>query len=158
MRSSRPPKGSDVTYGFSSSTPHLAQRRARLDEPDGERGSVHEVRDGRRAVADDGDLAQDELGEHEGPQPGPINLGNPVELTVSELVEVILDLTGSGSGVVHRPLPADDPRRRRPDIAKADAVLDWRPTTALLDGLRRTINWFDADRPIVVSNRPALSA
>ncbi|WP_336970636.1 bifunctional glycosyltransferase/UDP-glucuronate decarboxylase [Brevundimonas aurantiaca] len=98
------------------------------------------------------------LMEHEGPQPGPINLGNPVELTVSELVEVILDLTGSGSGVVHRPLPADDPRRRRPDIAKADAVLDWRPTTALLDGLRRTINWFDADRPIVVSDRPALSA
>ena len=98
------------------------------------------------------------LMEHEGPQPGPINLGNPVELTVSELVEVILDLTGSGSGIVHRPLPADDPRRRRPDIAKADAVLDWRPTTALLDGLRRTINWFDADRPIVVSDRPALSA
>ena len=98
------------------------------------------------------------LMEHDGPQPGPINLGNPVELTVSELVEVILDLTGSGSGVVHRPLPADDPRRRRPDIAKADAVLDWRPTTALLDGLRRTINWFDADRPIVVSDRPALSA
>ena len=98
------------------------------------------------------------LMEHEGPQPGPINLGNPVELTVSELVEVILDLTGSGSGIVHRPLPADDPRRRRPDIAKADAVLDWRPTTALLDGLRRTINWFDADRSIVVSDRPALSA
>lgn len=98
------------------------------------------------------------LMEHEGPQPGPINLGNPVELTVSELVDVILDLTGSGSEIVYRPLPIDDPRRRRPDIAKADAVLQWRPSTALQDGLRRTIDWFDADRSPALGDRPALSA
>jgi nucleoside-diphosphate-sugar epimerase/spore maturation protein CgeB len=83
------------------------------------------------------------LMEHDGPQPGPINLGNPVELSVSQLVEVVLELTGSASEVVYRPLPPDDPRRRRPDIGKAAAVLDWRPTTSLEDGLRRTIDWFD---------------
>ena len=83
------------------------------------------------------------LMEHDGPQPGPINLGNPVELSVSQLVEVVLDLTGSASEVVYRPLPTDDPRRRRPDIGKAAAVLDWRPSTSLEDGLRRTIDWFD---------------
>jgi len=84
------------------------------------------------------------LMEYDGPQPGPINLGNPVELTVNELVGLVLDLTGSSSSVVHRPLPVDDPKRRRPDIAKADQVLDWRPTTPLEEGLRRTIDWFDA--------------
>jgi nucleoside-diphosphate-sugar epimerase/spore maturation protein CgeB len=98
------------------------------------------------------------LMEHEGPQPGPINLGNPVELTVSELVDVIVDLTGSGSEIVYRPLPTDDPRRRRPDIAKAEAVLGWRPCIALQDGLRRTIDWFDADRSPALGDRPALSA
>ena len=98
------------------------------------------------------------LMEHEGPQPGPINLGNPAEMTVSELVSVILDLTGSASEVVHRPLPTDDPRRRRPDIAKADTVLNWRPATPLEEGLRRTIHWFDAGSPRAVVDRPALSA
>ena len=98
------------------------------------------------------------LMEHEGPQPGPINLGNPVELSVSELVEVILDLTGSGSEIVYRPLPADDPRRRRPDIGKAEAVLGWRPSIALQDGLRRTIDWFDADRAPNRAERAALRA
>lgn len=84
------------------------------------------------------------LMEHEGPQPGPINLGNPVELTVCELVEVILKLTKSRSRVVYKPLPADDPRRRRPDISKADAHLGWRPRTSLEQGLSRTILWFSA--------------
>ncbi|HYD28083.1 bifunctional glycosyltransferase/UDP-glucuronate decarboxylase [Brevundimonas sp.] len=86
------------------------------------------------------------LMEHDGPQPGPINLGNPVEMTVSNLVEVVLDLTGSSSEVTYQPLPADDPRRRRPDIARAAEVLDWRPTTPLEEGLRRTIDWFDGER------------
>ncbi|MBA4808520.1 MAG: SDR family oxidoreductase [Brevundimonas sp.] len=98
------------------------------------------------------------LMEHEGPQPGPINLGNPVELSVSELVRLILDLTGSGSEIEHGPLPIDDPRRRRPDIGKAEAVLGWRPTTALEDGLRRTIDWFDADRRPLRGEQPALIA
>lgn len=88
------------------------------------------------------------LMEHDGIQPGPINLGNPTELTVNELVDVVLELTGSSSPVVHRPLPTDDPKRRRPDIGKADAVLGWRPTVALGDGLRATIAWFDEERAI----------
>jgi UDP-glucuronate decarboxylase len=83
------------------------------------------------------------LMEHDGPQPGPVNLGNPAEMTVSELVEVVLELTGSSSPVTCHPLPVDDPRRRQPDISRAAEVLDWRPTTVLEEGLRRTIDWFD---------------
>lgn len=98
------------------------------------------------------------LMEHEGPQPGPINLGNPTELTVSALVEVIRGLTGSSSPVVHHALPTDDPRRRRPDIGKAEAVLGWRPSTALEDGLRATIAWFDEVRRPVAPAVVALSA
>jgi nucleoside-diphosphate-sugar epimerase/spore maturation protein CgeB len=98
------------------------------------------------------------LMEHEGPQPGPINLGNPTELTVRELVDEVLALTGSASPVVHQPLPIDDPRRRRPDIARADAVLGWRPTTALGDGLRRTIDWFDSEGGEAAPERSALTA
>jgi nucleoside-diphosphate-sugar epimerase/spore maturation protein CgeB len=86
------------------------------------------------------------LMEHEGPQPGPVNLGNPVEMSVSELVEFVLELTGSASDVTYRPLPVDDPRRRRPDIARAAEVLGWRPSTPLEEGLRRTIDWFDGER------------
>ncbi|HEX8661820.1 MAG TPA: NAD-dependent epimerase/dehydratase family protein, partial [Brevundimonas sp.] len=86
------------------------------------------------------------LMEHDGTQPGPINLGNPAEMTVSKLVEVVLDLTGSASEVTHQPLPIDDPRRRRPDIARAAEVLGWRPSTPLEEGLRRTIDWFDGER------------
>lgn len=95
------------------------------------------------------------LMEHEGPQPGPVNLGNPTELSVSDLVEVVLELTGSSSEVVHRPLPVDDPRRRRPDIARAAEVLDWRPQTPLEEGLRRTIDWFDGRR---LADRTAAAA
>jgi nucleoside-diphosphate-sugar epimerase/spore maturation protein CgeB len=95
------------------------------------------------------------LMEHDGPQPGPINLGNPIELSVSQLVDVILDLTGSSSPVVQHPLPIDDPRRRRPDIARAAAVLGWTPTVALEDGLRATIRWFDEDRDRVRPYRQA---
>ena len=74
---------------------------------------------------------------------GPINLGNPNEMTVRELAEKILDLTGSRSKIVHRPLPEDDPKRRRPDISEADRVLDWRPTTPLKEGLEKTIPYFE---------------
>ena len=59
--------------------------------------------------------------------------------------ETVLTLTGSRSQVVRRPLPIDDPRRRRPDIDKAAEVLDWRPATPLEEGLRRTARWFDAE-------------
>ena len=94
------------------------------------------------------------LMEHDGPQPGPINLGNPTELTILELVELVLALTGSSSQVVRRPLPTDDPRRRRPDISKAAAVLDWRPTTLIELGLKSTIRWFD-EQGSLLSGRSA---
>lgn len=83
------------------------------------------------------------LMEYEGSQPGPINLGNPIELSICDLVDVVLAQTGSSSRVTYGPLPIDDPKRRRPDISKAAAVLDWRPTTSLGQGLHATINWFD---------------
>ena len=66
---------------------------------------------------------------------GPINLGNPDEFTIRELAELILELTGSRSKIVHRPLPQDDPQKRRPDISEAERVLDWRPTISLSEGL-----------------------
>ena len=74
---------------------------------------------------------------------GPVNLGNPVELTVSDLVERVLRMTGSRSRVVHRPLPVDDPRRRRPDISRARERLGgWEPKVALQQGLEATATWF----------------
>jgi len=74
---------------------------------------------------------------------GPVNIGNPSEITIRSLAETIVDLTGSRSTLVHRPLPADDPRQRCPDIAKATALTGWTPTTALRDGLAKTIAYFD---------------
>ncbi len=73
---------------------------------------------------------------------GPINLGNPEELTISELAQTIIAMTGSKSEIIHRPLPEDDPRRRKPDITMAETVLDWRPHTPLEVGLERTIAYF----------------
>jgi UDP-glucuronate decarboxylase len=73
---------------------------------------------------------------------GPVNLGNPVELTVSDLAERVLRLTGSKSRIVTRPLPIDDPRRRRPDIGRARALLRWEPKVELQQGLKATAAWF----------------
>ena len=75
---------------------------------------------------------------------GPINLGNPVETSVGELAELIIELTGSRSRIEHRPLPVDDPVQRCPDIAQAKALLDWQPRTRLRPGLERTIAYFEA--------------
>jgi UDP-glucuronate decarboxylase len=72
----------------------------------------------------------------------PVNLGNPVELTVGDLAERILRLTGSSSRLVHRPLPVDDPRQRRPDIALAARLLGWAPAISLEEGLARTVGHF----------------
>ena len=80
---------------------------------------------------------------YDGPQPGPVNIGNPVERTVCELVQLVLRLTGSASEVVYRPLPTDDPKRRRPDIGKAERLLGWSPKIGLEQGLRATIAWFE---------------
>src|SRR5579862_2808562 len=73
---------------------------------------------------------------------GPINLGNPGEFTIAELAHKVIELTNSKSEIVHLPLPQDDPRQRRPDIAKAKAILDWEPHVALEEGLTRTIAYF----------------
>lgn len=74
---------------------------------------------------------------------GPINLGNPGEFTIRELAEKVIDLTGSSSTLTFMPLPQDDPRQRRPDIAQAREVLGWEPTIALTEGLKKTIAYFD---------------
>jgi UDP-glucuronate decarboxylase len=74
---------------------------------------------------------------------GPINLGNPRELTIRELADAILDLTGSSSRIISRPLPNDDPRQRKPNIGKARDVLGWEPRTDLADGLKATIRYFE---------------
>ena len=74
---------------------------------------------------------------------GPINIGNPGEFTILQLAEMVIELTGSKSKIVKRPLPADDPRQRKPDISKAKALLGWEPSTPLRDGLTKTIAYFD---------------
>jgi UDP-glucuronate decarboxylase len=73
---------------------------------------------------------------------GPVNLGNPGEFTMLELAEQVLKLTKSKSKIVHRPLPADDPKQRRPDIALAKKYLKWEPTVPLAEGLKKTIAYF----------------
>ena len=73
---------------------------------------------------------------------GPVNLGNPGEFTVRELAETIIRLTNSKSKIVYKPLPQDDPARRRPDITLARELLDWAPEISLEDGLRLTIDYF----------------
>ena len=74
---------------------------------------------------------------------GPVNLGNPVEFTIRELAETVIDLTGSSSKLVFQPLPGDDPRQRKPDISLAEKWLHWRPETDLRTGLARTIAYFE---------------
>ena len=73
---------------------------------------------------------------------GPVNLGNPIEFTIAELAEKVMALTGSKAKIENRPLPADDPTQRCPDITLARAKLDWEPTVALDDGLEKTIEYF----------------
>ena len=73
---------------------------------------------------------------------GPMNLGNPGEFTMLELAELTLKLVGGRSKIVHKPLPADDPRQRQPDIALARRTLGWEPRVPLEEGLRRTIAYF----------------
>ena len=75
----------------------------------------------------------------------PVNLGNPNELTVRELVELVVELTGSRSRVVRRPLPEDDPLRRNPDITRARELLGWQPAVSLRSGLQRTIAWLSGE-------------
>ncbi len=74
---------------------------------------------------------------------GPVNLGNPGEFTIRQLAEKIIAITGSTSKLIYQPLPADDPRQRRPDITLAKTVLGWQPSIHLGEGLIHTINYFD---------------
>ena len=75
----------------------------------------------------------------------PCNLGNPVEQTIIELAERVNRIVGSSAGIVHKPLPEDDPTRRRPDIGRAESRLGWRPKVSFDEGLARTIEWFKAE-------------
>jgi UDP-glucuronate decarboxylase len=75
---------------------------------------------------------------------GPVNLGNPVEFTIRALAEKVIELTGSKSAIETRPLPVDDPTQRCPDITLAKEHLDWQPSIALEDGLKKTITYFEA--------------
>lgn len=74
---------------------------------------------------------------------GPVNLGNPSEVSILELAKLIIDITGSSSRIVFKPLPQDDPERRRPDITLAQEKLGWKPTAALEDGIQKTIEYFE---------------
>jgi len=76
---------------------------------------------------------------------GPVNLGNPEEFTILELAKKIIALTGSRSGIVHKPLPSDDPTQRQPDITLAKQKLGWQPSVRVDDGLQRTIDYFRAE-------------
>lgn len=73
---------------------------------------------------------------------GPVNLGNPVEFTILELAQKVITMTGSKSKIRHLPLPADDPKKRRPDISLARERLGWEPVIPLEEGLKRTVEWF----------------
>jgi len=73
---------------------------------------------------------------------GPINIGNPDEFTILELARKVIQMTGSGSEIVFRPLPQDDPQQRRPDIALANKFLKWEPKIKLEEGLQKTIDYF----------------
>ena len=75
---------------------------------------------------------------------GPVNVGNPGEFTILQLAQKVIALTGSNSSIVYKPLPGDDPMQRQPDLTLAKAKLDWTPTTALDEGLMRTIAYFEA--------------
>jgi dTDP-glucose 4,6-dehydratase len=85
----------------------------------------------------------------DGPLIGPVNVGNPVEFTMLELAELVIALTGSTSSIEHKPLPADDPRLRRPDISIARDALGWEPSVSLAQGLTRTIGWFRQQRHLM---------
>jgi dTDP-glucose 4,6-dehydratase len=86
----------------------------------------------------------------------PVNIGNPREITVGELAQLIRDLTGSRSSITYRPLPEDDPKVRQPDITRARELLGWEPKVALEDGLRWTIE--DFDRRLAVQDRLSVSS
>jgi UDP-glucuronate decarboxylase len=74
---------------------------------------------------------------------GPINIGNPIEFSILELASLVVEMTGASSRIVHRPLPENDPRQRRPDISRAQELLSWAPKTPLKEGMVKTIAYFE---------------
>lgn len=88
----------------------------------------------------------------------PINLGNPEELTVTEIAERVLDVTGAEVPVINRPLPVDDPLRRRPDISRAASMLGWKPATPIDRGLPETVAWFSEELGVTSPLIPAKAA
>jgi UDP-glucuronate decarboxylase len=82
---------------------------------------------------------------------GPMNLGNPSEITMKELAVAVLEETRSSSQLTYKPLPADDPRQRKPDIALAQKLIGWSPAVSLREGIRRTVEYFQS---IVVEGVP----
>jgi UDP-glucuronate decarboxylase len=88
----------------------------------------------------------------------PVNLGNPREIIIAELATLIIELTGSRSRIVHKPIPQDDPRRRKPDTALAQSHLGWAAKTPLTQGLQRTIDYFDALLRVEGKLAPRVSA
>src|SRR5690606_19661128 len=87
---------------------------------------------------------------------GPINLGNPVETTVRELAQIVTEIVGTSSEVLYRDLPTDDPLRRKPDITRAQAILDWSPTTDLRSGIRAVVDHFANSGLAPRQRRPSL--
>jgi UDP-glucuronate decarboxylase len=85
---------------------------------------------------------------------GPVNLGNPEEFTIRQLAEIVVEITGSASKIVHRPLPTDDPKQRQPEISKAQELLGWRPTVPLREGLTKTAAYFED----LLAKEPATAA
>lgn len=80
--------------------------------------------------------------------PGPVNVGSPYEVSMAELARLIIELTGSPSGIRFVDRPQDDPRVRRPDTSLAEEVLGWRPRLTIEEGLRATIEWFTRELPV----------
>jgi dTDP-glucose 4,6-dehydratase len=76
------------------------------------------------------------------PETEPVNLGNPDEFSISDFAKKVLEIAGSPSRVIHQPLPVDDPRVRRPDITKAQKILNWKPRVGLKEGITKTIPYF----------------
>jgi dTDP-glucose 4,6-dehydratase len=72
----------------------------------------------------------------------PLNIGNPQEHTVGEIAELVIELSGGEGGIIHEPLPEDDPRRRCPDITRARETLGWEPRVPVREGLKKTLDWF----------------
>ena len=80
--------------------------------------------------------------ESEDDAAGPINLGNPIEFTIGELAQKVIEIIGSSSQLIKLPLPSDDPTQRQPDISQAKALLNWSPKIELEEGLKKTIHYF----------------